>query len=325
MKTQDIKRGISPRNQRPDRGSADLGRVARLRDASVTVDEIHTKHRTRGMNRSRNRSVLVISIILGVGTMAVLGFAVSLWLKPMLQRRSADQASDAPLIVRVESQFQSPSREQAIGLVKRALSVQDHTTVQSLFRTGKSDPRDVLEYVRTVEQRDGVAEDFHWLSSMDRDGLLMEGVLVIFKGSQKPVERLAILTPDAGGSWKVDFEAFARIASSSWESLLEKKAKSAVVRLIVRSDVYYNGPFRDESRWDCYAMVSPDLEEVLQGYCQKDSPQAEAMRRLFADGATTSRAALEIATVEDADSRQFEIKRVVAPEWVVPDSASNGE
>ena len=94
---------------------------------------------------------------------------------------------------------------------------------------------------------------------------------------------------------------------------------------MVGKDSYYNGLFRDESKWVCYAMGTPDHEVVLLGYCRKGSLQAAAMERIVAEdrlgegGRALKRATLEIRRIAGAESRQFEIARVLAEDWVVSD------
>jgi hypothetical protein len=89
--------------------------------------------------------------------------------------------------------------------------------------------------------------------------------------------------------------------------------------VIVGKDVYYNGPFRDESQWTCYAVVSPDTDELLHGYCRVGTPEADEMSRLLADGEATSRATLQLRRAKGAGPRQFEISRVVAKDWILPE------
>ena len=149
---------------------------------------------------------------------------------------------------------------------------------------------------------------------------------MVYAGKETTGERLAFLTPDDKGVWKVDFDAFARSSRPSWKDLLERRADHAQVRVFVAKDAYYNGPFLDDSRWVCYGMVSPEAkallpegQELLRGYCKVGSPQAKAMERIFAGGRAGSQAGdLGDPQEEGADSRQFEITRVLAEDWVLP-------
>jgi hypothetical protein len=155
---------------------------------------------------------------------------------------------------------------------------------------------------------------------MDANGLSMDGVLVPFeKEEEEARHRLALLTPDAAGVWKIDFEAFARVVEPSWQELLERGAAEAKVRVHLAADSYYNGPFKDDKEWICYGMGSPDIDEVLIGYCRAGSPQEEAIRWMFSKGEKLNRATLQIRRVEGASAKQFEITRVLAEDWVSGD------
>jgi len=271
-------------------------------------------------NPARNRAILVWSTVLSVGTLAVIVMAVSFWLLPYLSTRPTQDAgalANYDAQVRVVSKFPSPSREQAMALVERALANRDPNLLESLFRTGNSSRAEILAFLNASEQRDGFIDRYEWLSSMDMSGLLMDGVLVIYKGIEKRAERMAILTPDAVGNWKLDFDAFARTVNPSWEGLLEKGAEQALVRVYVGPDVYYNGPFSDEKQWLCFGIASPDTEKLLRGYCRVDSAVAAEMAKLFLDGRKLSRATLEIHRVKDGEALQFEITRLAAEDWVV--------
>ncbi len=144
------------------------------------------------------------------------------------------------------------------------------------------------------------------------------------------LSRLAFLTPDGFGRWKIDYESFARIVKPSWSDLLEKKADQGLVRVFVAKDSYYNGPFKDESEWICYGMASPDTSVVPMGYCRKNSPQAKALERIVADSEGgldrhgLNRATLEIRRPEGAEDRQFEITRVLAEDWVLSPKPFDG-
>jgi hypothetical protein len=248
-----------------------------------------------------------------------MGVAIMLWVLPMLNRQKEGPVAEVAK-VKIESEFPSPSREDALALVMRAVASRSVAEVSSLFRMGEATATEIVDYLAASEERDGPVEDFEWLSSIDTDGLLLEGVLVVSRrGNDKDVQRLAILTPDEGGSWKVDFAAYARLGTLSWDELVEKQPEKATIRVMVGQHVYYNGPFRDESEWTCYQLTSPDTEVSLRGYCKVGSPQGEAMSRMFADGNKICRATVELRCVKDAENRQFEVTRVLASDWVVPD------
>lgn len=277
------------------------------------------------MSPARRKLLFAWSLVLGLIALAVISGAISLWLLPQLQRQSelamvSSEHEEAR--VRVASRFPSPTEEEALRFVKRAIANRDPSKVELLFHPGAADPAEVVDFCGATELRDGPIERFQWLSSMDAHDVLLEGVLVVFKGGEKPLERLALLTPDAEGNWKVDFDAFARSVKPSWDVLLGKRddvpsPKQALVRVFVAKDFYFNGPFRDETEWVCYGIASPDIDELLRGYCRVGSPEQLELEKLLADGGRMRRATLELTRVEDAEARQFEITRILAKDWVV--------
>ena len=325
MKTPDFQRGIVSRHSRAEVEGPSIGRLSKLRDADLSNSEMRGRRRNRG-NPARSRALLIWSGALSVLTLIVIGLAVSFWLLPYLFRDPVGEVG--PLVnrdaqVRVASKFPSPSREQALEMVKRAITNRDPNQLESLFRMGTASRAEILAFLNASDLRDGFIDRYEWLSSMDVNGLLLDGVLVVYGNRGKPVERLAFLTPDAVGNWKLDFDAFARTTKPSWQELLDKRAEQALVRVFVGHDVYYNGPFGDDKQWVCYGIASPDTESLLRGYCRVNSDISAAMDKLFLDGRKLSRATLELRRVKDGEALQFEIIKLVSEDWVVAEPVSD--
>lgn len=280
----------------------------------------------RNLAAARRKMIMIWSVVMTVVTLLVVGGMMMFWLRGHREPVTAGHQGSYVLgDVRIVSKFASPSEDDARDLVRRALALREPELVEELFRPGSASVAEVVEFMAGAEARDGRFERMDWLSSMDIDGQLMEGILVVYAGKDGPRERLAFLVPDDKGVWKVDFEAFARSSKPSWKELLKGDAKSARVRVFVAKDVYFNGPFRDESLWLCYAMTSPESKELLpeegellRGYCRVGSPQAKALETIFEANVRLSRATVEIRKTEGAEFRQFEITRVLSADWVLP-------
>ena len=276
--------------------------------------------------RQRSLQVLVWSIGIALISVTVLGAAFTFWLYPRLHGKGDNgqaQRVAADRRAKVASRFKSPSREEALSLVKSALALRDAGQVADLIRPGPMSAEEVVSYLDGMKARDGQIANYEWLSSIDKNGLSLEGVRVFFGAGATARERLAILTPDAKGVWKLDFAAFARWVKPSWKTLLEQDSGSAEVRVNASKDTYFNGPFKDESQWAAYKLVSPDTEEILVGYCRIGSPQYRAMELLWQRGETAlARVTLEISrplASAGAERWQFEITRVLAEDWVLTD------
>jgi len=250
----------------------------------------------------------------------------------MNRKQSVEAAAGVPYSLKA-SEFESPSEDQAMGMVKRALKLRDPVEALAYFRPGQADSIQIVSFLAGMERTDGPVTDYQWLSSIDANGMLIDGVVVSTMLDDKPKSRLALLTPDDAGVWKIDFEAFARTVRPSWDSILSAEGGSGLIRVMVAQDAYYNGPFRDDQRWSCYGMASPDLEMILIGYCRKGSLQDLAMRRLFPEEKDESlpdprskvvRATLEVKRPPGAETRQFQITRVLAEDWVISDVPFDG-
>lgn len=275
--------------------------------------------------RQRHHEALVSSIILGVVALGVVVAAFVLWLRPMLARakdtRERDRIAQESRERKV-SRFESPSKDESLALVRKALAVRDPDAVERLIRPGAMTPRQVVDYLVDMETVDGKIEDYYWMSNVDKNGLLLEGVQVVFKNPERQRSRLAFLTPDEKGRWKMDFAAFARWTAPAWDSLLKLKNGRGLIRIYVGKGGYFNGPFADDKAWESYTLLSEDLDCNLYGYCKHGSLQQRAMDYLMAaveDG--PARATLEVRKIEGASEHQLEITRVLAEDWVLSDEA----
>lgn len=316
MRRNNIDRVIQP-TRRPNLATSQkLGQVAKLRQRDDLIDP--PKHHA-GSGALNSPKWLIISAAITCLAMlvAILG-GFALWSKSRTKPAPAAEVTDSGENVRVPSKFASPDREQALDLVNRALSTRDPQVIGELFRDGAERSAEILAFLNDLEATDGPVERYEWLSSMDVNGLLVEGVAVVFQGLEQPKRRIAFLTPNSAGIWQMDFDAFARTATPPWKDFLEGEAGQVRVRVVAGSDVYFNGPFQDESQWRSYGLTSPDTEETLHGYCRAGTPEEAAMHKLFSENGALSRVTLELRRVPDAGARQFEISRVVAKDWILP-------
>jgi hypothetical protein len=339
VKERDVQRSV--RVQRFNRSAGDapsLGKVARVHSSRPPKEALRRRRRSGGEKtketkpgaNQRGKVIFTWTAVLVLAVLGVLAFFFWSWVRPRMGRQqlTAEEQAALNLKTRNISAFDSPTEQAALDLVKQALALRDPAMVERYFRPGSASPEAVIAFLTGMEERDGVQTGCQWLSSMDANGMLMDGVLVSTSKDGAPRNRLALLTPDAAGVWKIDFDGFARIVKPSWDELLAPGAGQGLVRVVVAKDSYYNGPFKDETQWVSYGMASPDNDKILLGYCRKDSPQARAMEQIVAnierkvgEGVDAmrrlNRATLELRRPEGAENRQFEITRVLAEDWVV--------
>lgn len=316
-----LRRSLTPR----EIGSApSIGRIGRFNSGTnPSGAPIPDSARIR---RGKQRRAIIIGWSLALSTLAITILVASfvVWMKPILARSKHpsghNQATD-PARVRVASKFPSPSKEQAIATVRSALAVRDPGAVPSLIRTGHTPPDDIVKFLANLEPSEGTIQDCLWLSTIDKNNLLLEGVQIVLKQPDRLRSRIAFLTPDEKGVWKLDFAALARLTEPSWPTLLAADSfPKATIRVYAGRDRYYNGPYADESAWSVYGMGSEDLDVALYGYAKRGTPQFDAMERLVAaDEKSLIRATLEIRKIAGSQKRQFEITRVLAEDWVLSD------
>jgi hypothetical protein len=326
MKPKDIQRSVQ--NRQHDRAPGDapsLGRVSRMPGTGLASQT--RRRRRRGESRPQSRLPESGKKLLKIRILILSGFGLLfLSILAMLGFRGGrtDDASGSTQakeneVVRVASAFPSPSKEDALRFVEKALAVREPAQVPEFFRAMENRDQEVVDFLAGMAARDGVITEYQWMSSIDANRLSLDGVNVIFKGKDRIENRLALLTPDAAGVWKMDFDAFARTVQPRWKQILSPETQVAVVRVFVAKDGYFNGPFRDEKVWNCYGMASADNEEGLLGYAKIGSAQDAALRAILAHGGRLKRATLEIRRLASGEVRQFEISKVIAEDWVLAD------
>ena len=303
-----------------------LGHVERFFGKEFPKGMLRRKKRNAGKRATRRgkRQRLVIATWSLVYALVVLLLVVAMvWLsvEPNPQDDAAGNANSGKDAAKAP-RFPAPSKDAALSLVRHAMLIRDPVKVTDYFRIDSATPAEIVGFLENMAARDGLVTDCLWQSSLDTNGMLIDAVLVKYKLGEIQHERMAFLTPDDKGRWRIDFDAFARTVTPSWGEILNGSARQGTVRILFVTDTYFNGPFGDESQWECYRLGSPDLTEDLWGYCRKDSPQAAAMKSIMIKGITPSkaknlfRATLGIRRVDGAQPRQFEINRVLAEDWV---------
>ena len=300
-----------------------MGRVARIRGTGLPKG-VRRKRKIAGRgNRDRNRRRRVIrtwTYLFGGLVSVFLVFSVWLWLRPQMDRRDEmdgrrrERSMDSE---RVASAFPSPSEGEALALVTEGLAIRETDKIEKYFRIGTASLKEVGDFLEGLEMREGRIQRYQWMSSVDANGLLIDGVSIHFKGEDQPRSRLALLTPDVTGNWKIDFGALAQTSVPVWEDLVTKGSETAEVRVQVARDSYFNGYFKDDEQWICYAMSSPEDDRILWGYCRGKSSQAAAMDWIFSKGAKKVLVTLKIRRADAGEPRQYEISKVLAEGWVL--------
>lgn len=286
---------------------------------------VRRSRRADGSERHDRKSLIRVSFVFWVLSLAVILTAVFLFFRDggASQARSGDMGFAFGYMEGSASEISdgitvSLSAEDAVELVRSALQNRDPALVESFFILGASATTqqravELLEQLGTV---DGDPVGFESLGEKLTEGGAAEEVLVFFETDGLPSNRLAQILFEDGG-WRIDLDSYARHASPSWEDILGRECDVAVVRLFVTADSYYNGGRYLEDHWKCYALASPDVEEVFYGYAARGSAQEKAMDRILSNETEFHRATLEILDTRAPVLKQFEISRVFSDDWFI--------
>jgi hypothetical protein len=211
------------------------------------------------------------------------------------------------------------SAEDTVELVRKALNNRDVAQVESFFILGDSadTPLEANELSKRIRAQDGLPHGIEYLGEKVIPGGIAKEVMVSSIKGDKESNRLGQLLYRRG-RWLIDMDSYARHASPGWDHILGRKCDSATVRVFVSPDNYYNGERYVEDAWKCYALISPDVEEILFGYVARGSVQDQAMERIMANEEEFHRATLEVLLSEKVNGRiQFEISRVISDDWLI--------
>ena len=234
---------------------------------------------------------------------------------------SADSSSKSP----VAGFNEILSVEDTIDLVHKALQNRDVAQVENFFILGDSadTPQEAIELCERIQAKDGQPHGVEYLGEKAIAGGVAREVMISSKTGNQESNRLGQLFY-RDGRWRIDMDSYVRHASPGWDHILERKCDSASVRVFVSPDNYYNGERYMEDAWKCYALISPDVGEILFGYVARGSVQDQAMERIMAKEQDVHRATIEVLIGEKTNGRmQFEISRVLSDDWFIGGTSYN--
>jgi hypothetical protein len=280
------------------------------------------------------------SIAIGSVTVIAMVLAFVVWVRPILNREKDTTERDrqaAEERVRKAFRFPALTELEAQALVSKALAARTPFEIQSAVRCGPLSPAEAAALLSSLAQADGPAVERVWLGSTDNNSMQTDGVELRFKRRESgllPAEsgtaadsfyapevfsRMAILTPDEQGVWRMDLPAYAQLCIPSWEKFqADKTIESALIRVLLGRDNYYNGPFTDEKVWQAYSFATDDFGDSFVGYGKRGSAQNRALHLIWRRAQRpVVRATLEIRRVPGGDRRQFLISRVLAEDWAL--------
>ncbi len=274
------------------------------------------------LTRGRRRSEPVVTIhrelvIGGLLLAAVTVVACGLWwvgrgqdrpqpgtvAKTVVERQKAAAPTaivwEGPIPAEVVEKFtRATTHAQRLRWVRDAETV--GPAMEAFFRDGPGATEKIMATRPVAESADGDMLYEVYQVTMERGG-----------------PRLVCVSVDPEGA-KVDFKAYARHGSESWDDLLSGEVLAAEeVRVFLRPGGFFQQRFSDEEKWLHFQATTPDLPDSLDFYVARDSPAAVALAR---EGDTIGNMTVSIRAVDDsAKSGQFEITALKASGWIEPE------
>ena len=192
----------------------------------------------------------------------------------------------------------------------------------------ESDPVKRLQWVRNAEEvesrlgeypeeaRAAVGEIEKVLGHQGDGGHPITAFVVEFpSGNRRLLEVVGM--PDGP---KVDWDAYARYGTASWENLWSGEVRQAVVRVFCEPATEQPKPFEDQRKWTSFRLSGADLPQAALGFAQAGSVREERMKRVvLATPNYRQRFTLEILRHEGKDEPLFEITRCLAVGWIADD------
>lgn len=190
----------------------------------------------------------------------------------------------------------------------------------------EADPEKRLKWVKNAEEvgtrlseypdepRSAVGEIERVLGHQVDDGLTVTGFVVAFpSGNVRLLEVVGM--PDEP---RVDWDAYARYGTASWEDLLSGKAESAEVRVFCEPSSERPEPFGDQGKWTCFRLSSPELPQTMLGFADVGSVRDKMMKQVILGTPDyRQRFVLEIVRREGKEEPLFEIRRCMAVGWIL--------
>jgi hypothetical protein len=208
-----------------------------------------------------------------------------------------------------------PSQAECLVTVDKFLRADNPDKLAAVSRLNDFSSEQAFALVAATKKADGVRSSIDWNLARETNGLSLETVYLTYKNNKN---RLVFLLPDGQGKWRVDIASYLRYNSKPWSEITAQGSCKAVVRVIVGLDSYYNGLFDDEKKWASFALSSPDSEIPLRGYAEIGSAPFKAIIECLR-ASNPAPITLEISRDAGMEQSQYEIKKVIAQDWVESD------
>jgi hypothetical protein len=309
---------------RDDLGIQGRKKSKRILGDAAEVGHVPRLHKTaRGLRERLSYAGRIPLFLMALG-LFLFGAGITgliLWVSGSAARKRPAIVTSSPLpgslpLIDMQPVPEAPALEKTVASL---LAARTPRQLEPLIRGSFQRPAGIAATLAEMESIDGRISSVSYLGAVASHCLQLESVLVEFDSGRN---RLALLSPDPEGVWRVDFDAFDRHVSPDWPTLLSGNPNEGTARIYACPDSYYNGGYQDDRKWACYGLASPDHKTLMFGYTLRGSRQHIAMagalrRKLQPSIGGVQRMTLDLRHTGTGDARQFEITRVLADDWAL--------
>ena len=288
------------------------------RDRASHALKFETEAMSGKNNAFTDKALMIVMCLLMV---PIIGY--SLYLMSGKPKSSRDDGI-APHVF-AENPYVMTERE-AFHLVRNALGSTTESEIADRFMPSEFlTTSQMLDWVRQRRDQDGTIIRLQRPTPGIFNSPSQEAVLVRFDKNPSKTWRIAHLDHNHGGTWKIDFDSFARICSPSFEDVASGYSGEALLRVFLKPDHYYNGAFSSEKEWQSFKLWSLDHEQSLMAYIEIGSPQHQLVMEILSMDRESHPVTLMIERLGDPSLNQYKINRVLSDGWHVGKTESQSQ
>ena len=309
-KNVDRKIGTVPAELRSEIPTSSFAKIRRIYDRNSLGSGRKIKRKSRGYKKFRMSLGLVF-----VGVVAFFGFAGA----KLIYARITEEPKVTTFVDLEEQHEQAsaphPDKAACLELVREVHAANSAEELRSFTVLRRMNAEQAFDRLTQWKKDAGEVDVMDWKGSVENNGFSVQMVTVCYNTGEKTIAYIRLKDRN---HWGVDLESMLHYCSEPMEKLLSKDEVSAVVRVLVSPDFYYNGEFVESKDWINVSMLFPGNYEKLQGYVKLDSPSHQALKELMRYRKAAS-VLLEISRSTSMLPKQYEIKSVIAKGWVESD------
>ena len=302
--------GSSPSEPRSEVSASSFAKIRRTYDR-----QSFGSGRKRKRKKRRNKRFRLYLSIVFVGVAAFFVMAGTKLIYARITEEPKVTTFDDIEAEEEQASVPHPDAAACLEMVKAVHEAKSADELQGFVVLRRLDAKQAFDLFTQWKKDAGEVAEADWRGSVENNGLSMEMVTVRYKTGKKAIVYIRL---NDRNEWCVDLESMLQYCSEPMEKLLSKDDVSAVVRVLVATDFYYNGEFADSKEWMNISMMFPGDFEKLQGYVKLDSPSHLALKDVMRDRKAAS-VLLEISRSSSMLPKQYEIKSVLAKGWVESD------